>query len=240
MTTIGDDNGHSEDAPLPGQRNFFAVSAVLFTRTCVIPYAGLMSIYIARHGQTDWNLLGKWQSRTDVPLNKTGYRQAEKLRDKLAEQGVRFNVAMTSPLVRAVETAKVLLEGSHVIAQDNLALIELDMGDYEGRKEKDVRAVLGDDQYDQWRSTMMCVPAPGGESITDVARRLQPVVTWLSQQIGSVLIVGHQYVNMALKAQLCDRFGRSDLLEFKQANDEIDIWDHQSRQSIGLIKLDEF
>ncbi|HBK76082.1 MAG TPA: hypothetical protein DDZ73_06740, partial [Gammaproteobacteria bacterium] len=114
MTTTGDDNGHSEAAPLPGQRNFFAVSAVLFTRTCVIPYAGLMSIYIARHGQTDWNLLGKWQSRTDVPLNKTGYRQAEKLRDKLAEQGVRFNVAMTSPLVRAVETAKVLLEGSHV------------------------------------------------------------------------------------------------------------------------------
>jgi len=50
-----------------------------------------------------------------VPLNKTGYRQAENLRDKLAEQGVRFSAAMTSPLVRAVETAKVLLQGSHVI-----------------------------------------------------------------------------------------------------------------------------
>ena len=82
-----------------------------------------MPIYIARHGQTDWNLLEKWQSTTDVPLNKTGYRQAENLRDKLAEQGVRFSAAMTSPLVRAVETAKVLLQGSHVIAQDNLALI---------------------------------------------------------------------------------------------------------------------
>ena len=93
-----------------------------------------MPIYIARHGQTDWNLLEKWQSTTDVPLNKTGYQQAENLRDKLAEQGVRFSAAMTSPLVRAVETAKVLLQGSHVIAQDNLALIELDMGDYEGRK----------------------------------------------------------------------------------------------------------
>jgi len=55
-----------------------------------------------------------------------------------------------------------------------------------------------------------------------------------------VLIVGHQYVNMALKAQLCNRFDSSDLLEFKQANDEIDIWDHQSRRSIGLIKLDKF
>ena len=104
-----------------------------------------MPIYIARHGQTDWNLLEKWQSTTDVPLNKTGYRQAENLRDKLAEQGVRFSAAMTSPLVRAVETAKVLLQGSHVIAQDNLALIELDMGDYEGRKEKDVRDLLGNE-----------------------------------------------------------------------------------------------
>jgi hypothetical protein len=52
--------------------------------------------------------------------------------------------------------------------------------------------------------------------------------------------VGHQYVNMALKAQLSNRFDSGDLLEFKQANDEIDIWDHQSRRSIGLIKLDNF
>ena len=80
--------------------------------------------------------------------------------------------------------------------------------------------------------------APGGESITDVAHRLQPVVTWLGQQNGNVLIVGHQYVNMALKAQLCNRFDSTDLLEFKQANDEIDIWDYQSRRSIGQIKLD--
>ena len=199
-----------------------------------------MPIYIARHGQTDWNLLEKWQSTTDVPLNKTGYRQAEKLRDKLAEQGVRFSAAMASPLVRAVETAKVLLQGSRVIPQANLALIELDMGDYEGCKEKDVRDLLGNENYDQWRSTMMRVPAPGGESITDVACRLQPVVTWLSQQIGNVLIVGHQYVNMALKAKLCNRFDSIDLLEFKQANDEIDIWDHQSHRSIGRIKLDNF
>ena len=197
-----------------------------------------MGIYIARHGQTDWNLHEKWQSITDVPLNKTGYRQAENLRNKLAEQGVRFSTAMTSPLIRAVETAKVLLRGSHVIVQNNSALIELDMGDYEGCKEKDVRDLLGNEKYDHWRSTMMCVSAPGGESITDVTHRLQSVVTWLGQQDGNVLIVGHQYVNMALKALLCNRFDSADLLEFKQANDEIDIWDYQSRRSIDLIKVD--
>ena len=91
-----------------------------------------MRIYIARHGQTDWNLLEKWQSITDVPLNKTGYRQAENLRDELTKEGVCFSTAMTSPLVRALETAKVLLRGSHVIARNNSALIELDMGAYEG------------------------------------------------------------------------------------------------------------
>jgi len=199
-----------------------------------------MGVYIARHGQTDWNRLEKWQSITDVPLNKTGYRQAEKLRAKLVDRGVQFCTAMTSPLVRAVETAKILLQGSHMIAQNNSALIELDMGDYEGCKEKDVRDLLGNAKYDQWRSTMMRVPPPRGESITDVAHRLRPIVTWLGQQDGNVLIVGHQYVNMALKAQLCNRFDSTDLLEFKQANDEIDIWDYQSRRSIGLIKIDEF
>ena len=197
-----------------------------------------MKIYIARHGQTDWNLLEKWQSITDVPLNKTGYRQAENLRDRLVRQDVCFSTAITSPLIRAVETAKVLLRGSHVIAQNNSALIELDMGDYEGCKEKDVRDLLGNEKYDHWRSTMMCVSAPGGESITDVTHRLQSVVTWLGQQDGNVLIVGHQYVNMALKALLCNRFDSADLLEFKQANDEIDIWDYQSRRSIDLIKVD--
>ena len=126
-----------------------------------------------------------------------------------------------------------------MIAHNNSALIELDMGDYEGCKEKDVRDLLGNENYDHWRSTMMRVSAPGGESITDVTHRLQPVVTWLDQQDGNVLIVGHQYVNMALKAQLCNRFDGTDLLEFKQANDEIDIWDYQSRRSIGLIKLDK-
>ena len=113
-----------------------------------------MGIYIARHGQTDWNLLEKWQSTTDVPLNKTGYQQAENLRDKLAEQGVRFSAAMTSPLVRAVETAKILLRGSHVVAQNNSALIELDMGDYEGCKEKDIRDLLGNTKYVQWMNLL--------------------------------------------------------------------------------------
>ena len=106
-----------------------------------------MPIYIARHGQTDWNLLEKWQSTTDVPLNKTGYRQAENLRDKLAEQGVCFSAAMTSPLVRAAETAKILLQGSQVIAQGNLDMIELALGDYDRRQDTDVRDLLGNENY---------------------------------------------------------------------------------------------
>ena len=53
-----------------------------------LPYPDGMVLYVARHGQTDWNLRGRWQSRSDVPLNATGRGQAEALKRTLQRQQV--------------------------------------------------------------------------------------------------------------------------------------------------------
>ena len=61
-------------------------------------------IYVVRHGQTDWNLEGRFQGRIDIPLNEKGKSQAKKTKEKL--EGIKFDKVFSSPLKRALETAK--------------------------------------------------------------------------------------------------------------------------------------
>ena len=78
-------------------------------------------LYIMRHGRTDWNDLRKLQGRTDIPLNDAGREMADAARKEYAD--VRFDICFCSPLVRARETAEILLRGRDVpiIADDRLA-----------------------------------------------------------------------------------------------------------------------
>src|SRR5215475_11690790 len=61
--------------------------------------AGTLRIYLARHGETDWNAERRLQGRTDVPLNSTGRQQAAKLAERL--KGVRLDAVYTSTLSRS-------------------------------------------------------------------------------------------------------------------------------------------
>jgi len=70
-------------------------------------------IYVVRHGQTDWNLQGIYQGQTDIELNKTGIEQAEDLKDKL--KNIKFDVAYSSPLKRALKTAFILHNGTIIV-----------------------------------------------------------------------------------------------------------------------------
>jgi broad specificity phosphatase PhoE len=63
-------------------------------------------IYVVRHGQTDWNLEGRFQGRIDIPLNEKGKNQAKKTKEKL--EGIEFDKVFSSPLKRALETAQII------------------------------------------------------------------------------------------------------------------------------------
>ncbi|MDD4113200.1 MAG: histidine phosphatase family protein [Herbinix sp.] len=90
-----------------------------------------MNIYLIRHGETDWNLIGKVQGREDIPLNDTGKSQAKKCAIALQSTGIK--TIISSPLKRAVETANIIANihnGMEVIIDEDL--IERDFGDLSG------------------------------------------------------------------------------------------------------------
>ena len=89
-----------------------------------------MKLYIIRHGQTDWNRARLLQGRTDIPLNEWGRRVAQLTKEGLKD--VVFDMAFTSPLIRARETAELILEGRNIPIIDDDRLIEVNFGPYEG------------------------------------------------------------------------------------------------------------
>lgn len=91
-------------------------------------------IYVARHGETEYNRLGKYTGRTDIPLNENGIKQAEQLAEKLKNE--KIDIAVCSSLLRAKQTAEIILENRNIklIAEDGLK--EIGMGVLEGKNIK--------------------------------------------------------------------------------------------------------
>ena len=69
-------------------------------------------LYIMRHGRTDWNERQKLQGRTDIPLNDEGRRMAEKAREEIRD--IPLDFCYCSPLLRAYETARIVLAGRDI------------------------------------------------------------------------------------------------------------------------------
>lgn len=191
-----------------------------------------MPLYLVRHGQTDWNLERRFQSRSDVPLNETGRAQARALRAELAARRVRFADARCSPLSRARETALLVLEGTGLEPVDEPAFVELDVGEFEQQREEELRERFGPDAYDAWRARHYLEPAPGGETLFQCAERVRGPLLALAQaaRVADVLVVGHQAVNMAMKVALSGRQDLESLRDFLQGNADVDVWDADGRR----------
>ena len=90
-------------------------------------------IYFIRHGQTDWNKIGRIQGRTDIELNQTGIDQAVQIKEKFKD--IKFDKVFSSPLKRAAKTAEGIFDGEIVF--DN-RLLERGNGELEGKIKKEI------------------------------------------------------------------------------------------------------
>lgn len=90
-----------------------------------------MKLLLTRHGQTDWNILGKIQGCTDIELNETGIEQAKIAREKLLNYDI--DLIISSPLKRAKKTAEIICEGRNIPLIVSDSLREREFGRAEGK-----------------------------------------------------------------------------------------------------------
>ena len=90
----------------------------------------MTTIFLARHGETDWNAQDRWQGHADTPLNERGREQARDLAARLAD--VPFEVVYSSDLRRARETAEIVVAGRDLAIREDPALREIDVGSWQG------------------------------------------------------------------------------------------------------------
>jgi broad specificity phosphatase PhoE len=94
-------------------------------------------IYIVRHGQTNWNLEGRYQGRIDIELNETGIKQAERISEEL--KNVKFDKVFSSPLKRAYKTAQIIRNDKIIVDE---RLIERGNGKLEGKLKSECKDAL--------------------------------------------------------------------------------------------------
>ena len=129
-----------------------------------------MKMYIIRHGQTPWNARKCLQGRSDVDLNENGIYLAELTGKALRD--VTFDMAFTSPLIRAKHTAQCILAGREAPIIEDERLIEISFGIYEGCcYAEENRQVPRQWIENFFHAPQDYVAAPGGESLDDVEKR---------------------------------------------------------------------
>jgi probable phosphoglycerate mutase len=131
-----------------------------------------MRILLARHGETQWNVEGRYQGKTfDIPLSEAGRAQALALGRRL--RGLAIHRAVASPLLRARQTAELALGDRAAMLAFDPRLVELSHGEWEGRLAAEIQAEQPDLRR-AWRETPHLVRLPGGESFRDVEARAWP------------------------------------------------------------------
>jgi broad specificity phosphatase PhoE len=150
-----------------------------------------MRLFLARHGQSTWNEIRRFQGTVDVGLSPLGRRQAAALGQALA--GVRLAAAYVSPLRRARETAEIALATADVPLVPVEGLRELTLGEWEGCTVEEVRARAGD-PYRAWLAAPLDCPPPGAEPLPDVAHRVRATIERIATAHpdgDDVLVVAH-------------------------------------------------
>ncbi len=159
-------------------------------------------LLLARHGETDWNVQGRWQGQTDIPLNAVGQRQAAKLAVRLAD--VSFDAAYSSDLKRAYETAEQIAAGRAFDVHPEPRLREIGLGVAEGLTSVEIRSQYTE-AFVRWQADRDR-PMLGGEALSAVAARVQSFLddVTAAHPEGRVLVVSH---GAALRVLLCLALG---------------------------------
>ncbi len=126
-------------------------------------------LYLLRHGQTDWNLEGRYQGQTDIPLNDTGKEQAEFVSKQLENE--KISAVYSSDLSRARETAKAVAKKHNLEVIEIPELKEINQGTWEGMLYEDIKKKYAKELKERKIDPMNIAP-PGGETVREFKKRI--------------------------------------------------------------------
>jgi broad specificity phosphatase PhoE len=130
-------------------------------------------LFLIRHGETDWNVAGRYQGQADPPLNARGLEQAYELARTL--QGVGIEFLFTSPLKRAFQTARILANRLNIPLYADRRLMEIHQGDWQTRLRSEIES-LYPALFRRWEIEPWQVTPPGGERLAEVQERVEAAV----------------------------------------------------------------
>lgn len=177
-------------------------------------------IYLLRHGQTVWNVEGRYQGQLDSPLTKKGEEQAKENAQKLSKYiEVKKVKLFSSPLGRAKSTAEIIarfndIKSSDIIFKEELQ--EVSYGIFEGKTKEICRTeyakVFAAREADKFNYVL-----EDGESYDKVYMRLHHWLNLVKDE-EVIVVVAHEMINRALRGIYCD-LEPEEMLRLRQAND---------------------
>jgi len=173
-------------------------------------------ILIARHGETEWNNVGRMQGQQDSPLTENGLQQAGRLAQVV--DTYEMERIISSPLGRAKETSSLVAERTDLPLTSDKKLREIDIGSYSGLTKKEVNS-LNPDFFEQREANKWSYQWPEGESYADASMRAKEFIESYDRLNGSI-IIAHRSFNRVLLGELLG-LSPDETLNLEQSNDVI-------------------
>ena len=195
-----------------------------------------MRVILVRHGQTDWNRENIFRGRIDVELNPEGIVQSQKIGEKLSK--ITVDGIYSSPLSRAMETAKIIASFHNQPVEVLDDLTDIDFGKWQGLSQQQAK-----EQYPQiyttWQTRPENVKIPGAETLDDVRIRVINVLNGIfsDQSDGTVIVISHGLINKVLLCAVLG-LGNSHFWKIKQDNSAVNIFKYTERKSKVFLMND--
>ena len=158
-----------------------------------------MRVHVARHGETTWNMAGRYQGRRESGLSALGVRQGMALADALDARDLRVGRIVSSPLLRCMATAQFSASRLDLPLETDPRIIEIGHGSWEGRYREEIRANDGE-RMRMWKEDPENVVfiGEGGETLADVRARWLDFAAWLQPTVPTLVCSHDAVVRMAI------------------------------------------
>lgn len=147
---------------------------------------------LIRHGETDWNIEGRWQGQIDVPLNAIGMKQADEIAQSML--GKKIGAIYSSDLMRARQTAEVIGKALGLKVNLDHRLREIHQGDWQGLLISEIQQRYHD-EFTKRKKDPLAVAPPGGETARQVQERVLEFIEDISEYYSNmnILVVSHGF-----------------------------------------------